>query len=206
MRVCCAICASKPRKSSRSRWWPPPSSLKKKSWKRRKRETSRQDLSRVRIRRARAGLQGRPDVEPLSHRTWQDSAEPVVGDVRASSAAARDGDQTRTAAGADSIHQGSHRIATKESWWRLLLALTVFVLWAPASLVGLPCAALLIIAPGGERGSGWSQPIAGMIGAVSLALLVLSGGSGGPPPAAAGGRNLGAAAGAVFVVVVLTPP
>jgi len=52
------------------------------------------------------------------------------------------------------------------------------VLWAPFSLVGLPCAALLIIAPGGERGSGWSQPIAGMIGAVSLALLVLSGGSG----------------------------
>jgi hypothetical protein len=44
--------------------------------------------------------------------------------------------------------------------------------------VGLPCAALLIIAPGGERGSGWSQPIAGMIGAVSLALLVVSGGSG----------------------------
>jgi hypothetical protein len=59
----------------------------------------------------------------------------------------------------------------------------VFVLWAHPSLVGLPCAALLIIAPGDgtpERGSGgsWSQPIAGMIGAVSLALLVLSGGSG----------------------------
>src|SRR6266550_509961 len=140
MRVCCGICASKPRKSSRSRWWPPPSSLKKKSWKRRKRETSRQDLSRVRIRRARTG--------------------------------------------ADSLHQGSHRIATKESWWRLLLALTVFVLWAPLSLVGLPCAALLIIGPGGERGSGWSQPIAGVIGAVSLALLVLSGGSGSRLPAA----------------------
>lgn len=48
--------------------------------------------------------------------------------------------------------------------------------------MGLPCAALLIIAPspggGGERGSGWSQPIAGLIGAVSVALLVLSGGSG----------------------------
>src|SRR5881397_998109 len=180
MRTCCGICASKPRKSSRSRSLPPPSSLKKKSWKRRKCETSRQDLSRVRIRRARARLQGRPDVEPLSHRTWQDSAEPIVGDVRASSATARDRDQTGAAAGADSLHQGSHRIATKESWWRPLLALTVFVLWAPPSLVGLPCAALLIIAPGGERagGSGWSQPIAGMIGAVSLALLVLSGGSG----------------------------
>ena len=54
----------------------------------------------------------------------------------------------------------------------------MFVLWAHPSLVGLPLAALLIIAPGGERTSGWAQPIAGMIGAVSLALLVLSGGSG----------------------------
>ena len=54
----------------------------------------------------------------------------------------------------------------------------MFVLWAHPSLVGLPLAALLIIAPGGERSSGWAQPIAGMIGAVSLALLVLSAGSG----------------------------
>ena len=58
----------------------------------------------------------------------------------------------------------------------------MFVLWAHPSLVGLPCAALLIIAPGDgtpERGgAGWSQPIAGLIGAVSLALLVLSAGSG----------------------------
>ncbi len=54
----------------------------------------------------------------------------------------------------------------------------MFVLWAHPSLVGLPCAALLIIAPGDgtdRRGSGWTQPIAGLIGAVSLALLVLSG-------------------------------
>jgi len=58
----------------------------------------------------------------------------------------------------------------------------VFVLWAHPSLVGLPCAALLIIAPGDgtpqRGGAGWSPPIAGLIGAVSLALLVLSGGSG----------------------------
>jgi hypothetical protein len=55
------------------------------------------------------------------------------------------------------------------------------VLWAHPSLVGLPCAALLIIGPGDgthERGSAWSQPIAGLIAAVSLALLVLSGGTG----------------------------
>src|SRR4030088_3584428 len=118
MKACCDICASKPRKSSRSRWLRPRSPLKKKSWKRRKHETSGQDLSRVRIRRAGARLQGRPDVEPLSHGTWQDFAEPVVGNVRATSAAARDRDQARAAAGADSLYQGSHRIATKESWWR----------------------------------------------------------------------------------------
>jgi hypothetical protein len=55
------------------------------------------------------------------------------------------------------------------------------MLWAHPSLVGLPCAALLILAPGEgahERGSGWLQPIAGMMAAVSLALLVVSGGSG----------------------------
>ena len=50
------------------------------------------------------------------------------------------------------------------------------MLWAHPSLVGLPCAVLLILAPGGS--STWRQPIAAMIGAVSLALLVVSGGSG----------------------------
>jgi len=51
------------------------------------------------------------------------------------------------------------------------------MLWAHPSLVGLPCAVLLILAPGGsedgthDRGSTWRQPIAAMIGAVSLALL-----------------------------------
>jgi len=62
------------------------------------------------------------------------------------------------------------------------VALVAFVLWAHPSLVGLPCAALLFIAPGSQDrpggGGGWSQPIAGMIGAVSLALLVVSGTSG----------------------------
>src|SRR5436853_6972392 len=116
---------------------------------------------------------------PLYHGTLQDLAESVVVDVREAPALASDRHQKCAAAGADSVHQGSHRIATKESWWRPLLALSVFVLWAHPSLVGLPCAALLIIAPGertGERGSGWSHPIAGTMGAVSLALLVLSGG------------------------------
>jgi len=53
------------------------------------------------------------------------------------------------------------------------------VLWAPPSLVGLPCAALLILTPASDQPSGWSQPIAGAIGAVSVALLVIGGGSGG---------------------------
>jgi len=70
--------------------------------------------------------------------------------------------------------------ATRESWWRLGLALIAFVLWAHPSLVGLPFAALLILAPreGGDRPA-WSQPLAGLIGAMSVALLVLTGGSGG---------------------------
>ena len=52
------------------------------------------------------------------------------------------------------------------------------MVWAHPSLVGLPCAALLFIAPGSQDRPGWSQPIAGLIGAVSLALLVVSGNSG----------------------------
>jgi hypothetical protein len=66
----------------------------------------------------------------------------------------------------------------RESWWRLSLALIAFVLWAHPSLVGLPCAALLLLAPGGSPTDrpGWSQPLAGLIGAMSVALLVLTGG------------------------------
>ena len=62
---------------------------------------------------------------------------------------------------------------------RLLLALVAFVLWGHPSLVGLPCAALLIVNPGSGERSGWSQPLAGLLGATSLALLVLSGAAGG---------------------------
>jgi len=85
----------------------------------------------------------------------------------------------------------------------------VFVLWAHPSLVGLPCAALLIIAPGErtqERGSGWSQPIAGMIGAVSLALLVLSGGSGSRLAAATSAYIVLVTAAFVSFVLLKPPP
>jgi len=86
-----------------------------------------------------------------------------------------------------------------------VLALLAFLLWAHPSLVGLPCAALLVLAPVVPRAKpGWSQPIAGMIGAVSLALLVVSGGN---------GSRLGAAtsayivlATAAFVSLVLLRP
>src|SRR6266702_2814520 len=208
MKACCATCASRRRASSRSPWWRRWSHRKKTSWKRRKRETSRQDLPRVRIRRACARLQGRPDLEPLPHRARQDSAQSVVGNVFAAPAAARDGDQARAAARLDSVHQGSHRINTKPSWWRLLLALVAFVFWAPASLVGLPCAALLILAPASDppSGGGWSQPIAGILGAVSVALLVIGGGGSGGGRLAAVTSAYIVLTTAAFVSLVLLRP
>jgi hypothetical protein len=57
----------------------------------------------------------------------------------------------------------------------LILALSLFVLWAHPSLVGLPCAALLLVAP---QRSGRALPLAGLVGSISVALLVLSGKSG----------------------------
>lgn len=61
-------------------------------------------------------------------------------------------------------------VPSRGSWWRLALALIVFMLWAHPSLVGLPCAALLIVAP--DR-SGRSVPLAALIGIASLGLLFL---------------------------------
>ena len=52
------------------------------------------------------------------------------------------------------------------------------MLWAHPSLIGLPCAALLLVNSGSGDRPGWSQPLAGLLGAMSLALLVLSGGTG----------------------------
>jgi hypothetical protein len=88
----------------------------------------------------------------------------------------------------------------------LLLALLAFVLWAPASLVGLPCAALLIIAPvSTERPPPkWSQPLAALIGAVSLTLLVLGGTSGGRLGAVTSAYTVLATA--AFVSLVLLRP
>jgi hypothetical protein len=55
--------------------------------------------------------------------------------------------------------------------WRLVLGVVAFVAWAPASLLGLPCAALLLAAPGAApriRGLG------GLLGGASLGLLVVA--------------------------------
>ena len=78
------------------------------------------------------------------------------------------------------------------SWWRLALALIAFMLWAHPSLVGLPCAALLLLAPANTARGGKTQPIAGVIAALSLALLFLT---------AASGTRLGAMT-ATYVVLV----
>jgi hypothetical protein len=85
----------------------------------------------------------------------------------------------------------------------VFLALLAFLLWAHPSLVGLPCAALLIIGPGRQK-AGWSQPIAGTIGAISAALLVLSGSNGGRL-AAVTSAYIVLASGAFVSLVLLRP-
>jgi hypothetical protein len=72
-----------------------------------------------------------------------------------------------------------------------VLALIGFVLWAHPSLVGLPCAALIFLAPSTNARAAWAQPLAGMIGAMSAALLVLT----------AGESRLGAVTSAYIVLV-----
>jgi hypothetical protein len=67
----------------------------------------------------------------------------------------------------------------RESWWRLWLALLAFVFWAHPSLVGLPFAALRLLVPGHDERRGWSQPLGGLIGAMSATLLVMTAQSGG---------------------------
>jgi hypothetical protein len=57
--------------------------------------------------------------------------------------------------------------------WRLLLGVIAFAVWAPPSLAGLPCAALLLATP--DR-TPRTRGTAAAIGAVSAVLLVLPGG------------------------------
>ncbi len=57
--------------------------------------------------------------------------------------------------------------------WRLVVGVIAFAIWAPPSLVGLPCAALLAAAP--DR-SARTRIAAALLGATSLALLAFPGG------------------------------
>lgn len=61
----------------------------------------------------------------------------------------------------------------RESWWRLGLALLAFLLWAHPSLFGLPFAALLLLAPRANRPI-WTEAVAGLVGAFSFGLVVLT--------------------------------
>src|SRR6266404_2870835 len=130
-----------------------------------KRETARHDVPRVRIRGTGARLQGRSHARPLPHRARQDSPEPVVGDVRASSAPARHRDQARAPARAAALHQGVRRL----SRWRLAAGVLLFAALAPVSLVALPLAALLVAARPGTRGEWVTVALAGGAGVALLA-------------------------------------
>jgi hypothetical protein len=76
-------------------------------------------------------------------------------------------------------------VSAPASWWRLVFATFAFLLWAHPSLVGLPCAALLMIAPTGASVDPAPMRVrpppllAIAIAALSLALLWLTAISGG---------------------------
>src|SRR5436190_18073967 len=136
--------------------------------RRMKRETALEDVSRVRVRGAGARLQGRSHARPFSHGARQDSPEPLVGDVRATSAPARYRDQAGAPARAAALHQGVRRLKR----WRLAAGVLLFAALAPVSLVALPFAALLVAAQPGTRGEWLAVALAGGAG---LALLAAPG-------------------------------
>src|SRR5437879_13670724 len=95
------------------------------SWmksRRMKHETARQDLPGVRVRGARARLQGRSHPGPLSYRARQDPAEPPVGDVRAAPASARDRVQASAPACPVAVHQRVRRLTR----WGLAAGVQVY--------------------------------------------------------------------------------
>src|SRR5256712_7651431 len=100
----------------------------------------------MRVGRACARLQGRTHAGALPDRARQDPAEPLVGDVRAAPAPARDRDQARAAARAAALHQGIRRLMQAASPappprpWRLVARTAAFAAlgppppgWAPLS-------------------------------------------------------------------------
>src|SRR2546429_4186995 len=102
--------------------------------RRMKRETAREDVPRVRVRGPGARLQGRSHARAVSDRARQDSPESIVGDVRATPAPARHGDQAGAPARPAALHQGVRRL----SRWRLAVGVLLFAALAPLSLVALP--------------------------------------------------------------------
>src|SRR2546426_8368272 len=129
----------------------------------------------MRVGCARARLQGRAHARALPDRARQDPAEPLVGDVRAAPAPARDRDQARAAARAAALHQGIRRLMQAASPapaprpWRLVAGTVAFAAWAPPSLVGLPFAALMLATRPRARAE-WLPALA--VGVTSIALLV----------------------------------
>src|SRR5256886_11639994 len=116
--------------------------------------------------RARARLQGRAHARALPDRARKDPAEPLVGDVRAAPAPARDRDQARAAARAAALHQGIRRLMQRP--WRLVAGTVAFAAWAPPSLVGLPFAALMLATRPRARAE-WLPAL--VVGVTSIALL-----------------------------------
>src|SRR6266480_1253234 len=132
--------------------------------RRMKRETAGQDVSRVRVRGAGARLQGRSHARPVSDRARQDSPEPVVGHVCATSAPARHRDQAGAPARVAALHQGVRRLKR----WRLAAGVLLFAALAPVSLVALPFAALLVAAQPETRGEWLAVALAGGAGVTLL--------------------------------------
>src|SRR2546425_12821635 len=90
----------------------------------------------MRVGCARARLQGRAHARALPDRARQDPSEPLVGDVRAAPAPARDRDQAGAAARAAALHQGIRRLTTPPPPPPRLLAGTVAVAaWGAPRLV-----------------------------------------------------------------------
>src|SRR2546427_7293052 len=102
----------------------------------------------MRVGRARARLQGRAHARALPDRARQDPAEPLVGDVRAAPAPARDRDQAGAAARVAALHQGIRRLTTPTPPPRRPLAGTgAFAAWGPPRLCGLPFPPLVLATP-----------------------------------------------------------
>src|SRR2546427_10090067 len=102
----------------------------------------------MRVGRARARLQGRAHARALPDRARQDPAEPLVGDVRAAPAPARDRDQAGAAARVAALHQGIRRLATPPPPPRRPVAGTVaFAAGAPPRPAGRPLAPPVLAPP-----------------------------------------------------------